>query len=286
MRPNHLISGQYGNERHSYELLELNLKLMEKCKLKKNEEKLTYHSIIEESSEIGFNEETTTVRNLKRYKVNVPHLPKLLVQDINDFNICIIRLMQYLRMHFFISQESEYNDLYHLSNCKCQQANSNWKYVVGDRITSKRNGNVELFDIMAFNENDSKVLLIHVKKGFDASAARALSSQVAVCGEGIFNGLYINPKRHMLKDFYNVAVKPKNDTDIHKNLTQQEVQAIAETEDSFFKKMISNKITFYICFAVCQGKPFSILESADLGYVFTESDFKESTLQFLIIGVF
>lgn len=276
-----LISGQYGNERHSYELLELNLKLMEKCKLKKNEEKLTYHSVIEESSETGSNEETTTVKNLKRYKVNVPHLPKLLVQDINDFNICIIRLMQYLRMHFFISQESEYNDLYHLSNCKCQQANSNWKYVVGDRITSKRNGNVELFDIMAFNENDNKVLLIHVKKGFDASAARALSSQVAVCGEGIFNGLYINPKRHMLKDFYNVAVNPKNDTDIHKNLTQQEVQAIAETEDSFFKKMISNKITFYICFAVCQGKPFSILESADLGYVFTESDFKESTLQFL-----
>ena len=111
-----LIDGQDINELHSYELSKLNLKLMEKCKLKKENEKYKPHSIIQECSRIGCNGKEATKRNLKRYKVNVPHLPESLLQEINDVNVCLIRLMQYLRMHFYVSQESEYNDLYYLSN--------------------------------------------------------------------------------------------------------------------------------------------------------------------------
>lgn len=90
-------------------------------------------------------------------------MTKSLLSELKKLNICPIKLLQFLRMYFFQLQEGEYNELYNLSNCKCQYKNS-WKYIVADRIISNENKKVELFDVMALNKEDQEAYLIHAKK--------------------------------------------------------------------------------------------------------------------------
>ena len=80
--------------------------------------------------------------------------------------------MQFLRMQVPMS-EGLYNELYHFSNCECND--SKWQYVVGDRILDFSSDNIELFDVMAISQESA--YLLHVKKEFDANAYRAACSQ-------------------------------------------------------------------------------------------------------------
>ena len=217
-------------------------------------------------------EETATC-----YKVNSPYVTKSLLREINlkKLNVCPVMLLQFLRMCFFQLQEGEYNELYHLSNCKCQVKNS-WKYVVGDRILSSENKNIELFDVMALNMENHEVYLIHVKKGFGAIASRELSSQVYICGDQIWKSLSINSKTNMLKKFFNVATVTSDDS-IHRALTKQEVEGIGKTEIQFLNEMKSTEMKYFICFSPCTSKArtFSSLFQANLDFEFDKSDFKE-----------
>ena len=213
------------------------------------------------------------------YRVKCPYVTKSLLSKLEKLNICPIRLLQFLRMHFFQLQEGEYNELYHLSNCKCQNENS-WKYIVGDRIISNENKRVELFDVMALNTEDQEAYLIHVKKGFDAFASRELSSQVSICGDQIWKSLSINSNSNMLKMFYKEAVTVRSDDNIHKVLTKQEVEDIGITEAEFMNKMKSNKMKYFICYSPCTSKTrkFSFLRKANLDHDFQESDFKDKDM--------
>ena len=213
-----------------------------------------------------------------RYKVNSPYITKSLLTKLKklNLNVCPVKLLQFLRMCFFQLQEGEYNELYHLSNCECEVKNS-WKYVVGDRIFSNENKNVELFDVMALNTEDQEVYLIHVKKGFGASASRELSSQVSTCGDQIWKSLSINSKTNMLKMFFKVATTVTSDDSIHRVLTKQEVENIGETEIQFLDVMKSTKMKYFICFSPCTTKTrkFSSLLQTNLDYEFVKNDFKD-----------
>ena len=211
------------------------------------------------------------------YKVVCPYVTKSLLSKLENLNVCPIKLLQFLRMRFGRIHEGEYNELYHLFNCKCQVKNS-WKYVVGDRIFSNENKNIELFDVMALNIEDREAYLIHVKKGFDAASSRDLTSQVFICGDQIWKSLSVNSKTNMLKMFYNVAVT--SDGNIHKDLTRQEVKDIGDTEKDFLDVMKSNRMKYFICFSPCTSKTrkFSFLRNANLDYEFQEKDFKDKNM--------
>ena len=223
---------------------------------------------------IVLDEETTNC-----YKVKCPYITKSVLSKLGSLNVCPIKLLQFLRMNFGQIHEGEYNELYHLFNCKCKVKNS-WKYVVGDRIFSNENKNVELFDIMALNMEEQEAYLIHVKKGFGASASRELTSQVFLCGDQIWKSLSVNSKTNMLKMFYNVALSVKSDDNIHKVLTKQEVEDIEDTETTFLDVMKSNKMKYFICFSPCTSKTrkFSFLRQANLDYEFQKNDFKDSDM--------
>ena len=216
-------------------------------------------------------EETAT-----RYKVNSPYVTKSLLTKLKNLNICPVKLLQFLRMCFFQLLEGEYNELYHLSNCQCQLKNP-WKYVVGDRIFSNENKNIELFDVMALNTEDQEVYLIHVKKGFGASASRELSSQVSTCGDQIWKSLSINSKTNMLKKFFKVATTVTSDGSIHRVLTKQEVENIGKTEIQFLDVMKSTKMKYFICFSPCttNKRKFSSLRQTNLDFEFVKSHFKD-----------
>ena len=223
---------------------------------------------------IVLDEETTDC-----YKVKCPYVTKSVLSKLGRLNVCPIKLLQFLRMNFGQIHEGEYNELYHLFNCKCQVKNS-WKYVVGDRIFSNENKNVELFDIMALNMEKQEAYLIHVKKGFGASASRELTSQVFLCGDQVWKSLSVNSKTNMLKMFYNVALSVTSGENIHKVLTKQEVEGIGDTEKKFLDFMKSNKMKYFICFSPCTSKTrkFSFLRKANLDYEFQESDFKDNNM--------
>ena len=223
---------------------------------------------------IVLDEETTN-----RYKVKCPYVTKSVLSKLGSLNVCPIKLLQFLRTNFGQIHEGEYNELYHLLNCKCKVKNS-WKYVVGDRIFSNENKNVELFDIMALNMEEQEAYLIHVKKGFGASASRELTSQVFLCGDQIWKSLSVNSKTNMLKLFYNVALSVTSDGSIHKVLTKQEVEDIGDTETKFLDVMKSNKMKYFICFSPCTSKTrkFSFLRQANLDYEFQKNDFKDNDM--------
>ena len=219
-------------------------------------------------------ESCISIENGNNYRVNYPYLTNSLLSKLEELNVCPIRLLQFLRMHFKHLNEGEYNELYHLSNCICIKENQ-WKYVVGDRIFSVGNNNVELFDVMALNTFENKAYLVHVKKGFGASASRELSSQVGVCGEEIWKSLSVNSETNMLKKFYQVAVKA--DASTHRQLTKREIEAIGKNENEFLDVMKSHQMKYYICFSPCTSKTrkFWFLRKADLDYNFQEHNVLE-----------
>ena len=292
---------------HSKELLDMNLSILEnsslgKCFKSKPIENISslqkFSKFLGDSSDmdtltlklkgIKEYEETTekirkelvrkesciSIENGNNYRVNYPYLTNSLLSKLEELKVCPIRLLQFLRMYFRHLNEGEYNELYHLSNCKCIKENQ-WKYVVGDRIFSEGNKNVELFDVMALNTLENKAYLIHVKKGFGASASRELSSQVGVCGEEIWKSLSVNSETNMLKKFYQVAVKA--DASTHRQLTKREIEAIGKNETEYLDVMKSHQMKYYICFSPCTSKTrkFSFLRKADLDYNFQEHNVLE-----------
>ena len=234
-----------------------------------------YEETIEKiRKELMRKESCISIENGNNYRVNYPYLTNSLLSRLEKLKVCPIRLLQFLRMYFKHLNEGEYNELYHLSNCICIKDNQ-WKYVVGNRIFSEVNNNVELFDVMALNTVENKAYLIHVKKGFGASASRELSSQVGVWGEEIWKSLSVNSETNMLKKFYKVAVKA--DASTHRRLTKREIEAIGKNETEFLDVMKSHQMKYYICFSPCTSKTrkFWFLRKADLDYNFQEHNVLE-----------
>ena len=94
-----------------------------------------------------------------RFVVDNPYLTKFHCKKIESIGngdqqtrICPGRLIQFLRMKTYLKEESDYNELYHLSNCPCHS--NGWLYVVGDRILNAENDSVELFDVLCYQEKE------------------------------------------------------------------------------------------------------------------------------------
>ena len=194
--------------------------------------------------------------------------------------LCPGRLVQFLRMYTKMD-EGDYNELYHLSNCKCRKENP-WLYVVGDRVFSPGNYRVELFDVMCYSEKHNKAYLLHVKKDFEAQSFRAVCSQVRVSGDQVWKSLTLDSPENMFVRFYDVAsnLTEASEESIHKTLTKIEVSSIGNFEEA----MKSHKLKFYICLAPCLSleRNLSKLKKANLNYSFASKDFKGNPISDLV----
>ena len=175
-------------------------------------------------------------------------------------------------------EEGDYNELYHLSNCKCSRnTNGGWFYVVGDRIFSPTNHKIELFDVMAVNQSEKKIFYLHVKHKFDASAARNLCSQVKVGIKCIWETLmgYSN-ESNMVGKFYDVVMS-KNSS-VHEMMTREEVDKIADSKDMFLEMIADINKEHYICLApLIEGdiNKFKNLKSCNLHDPFVKIQFAD-----------
>ena len=222
-------AGEGQEQTHSSELIKLNRVVIKKSSnqdlLKKVMSKETCESLKPEEQNKLF-EETPTIKKCRKdkYKVINPYLTKTTWDEIQKNTICPVKLVQFLRMNSGLAEEGDYNELYHLSNCKCS-TNGGWNYVVGDRIESPTNHKIELFDVMAFNKNKKKIFYLHVKHKFDAGAARNLCSQVKVGIKCLWDTLMAySDESNMVGKFYDVAMS-KESSD-HVDLTQEEVKKL------------------------------------------------------------
>ena len=151
-------------------------------------------------------------------------------------------------MNCSMAEERDYNELYHLSNCKCR--GSQWSYVVGDRIFGLRNYNIELFDVMAINTDRTKAFLLHVKNGIVADAFRSVCSQVKMCIEYLWNSLMAHSVDNVMERFYDVSTTTNN-ASIHRDLTSMEMKNTFKSKDEFLRTMICGKLQYYVCLAPC-----------------------------------
>ena len=165
---------------------------------------------------------------------------------------CIIKTLQFLR-NFTKANEGDYNELYHLSNCKCHSGG--WKFLVGDRILTKTK-NIELFDVMAFNEELGEVYLLHTKDGADTSAIRECSSQVRVCSNEL-KKWYCSNKSSILSEIYDAMnLDPshcKGDF-IHRLCAKQTLNANFKDAQEFIKKI--RRCSIRICLALADKIAF------------------------------
>ena len=198
---------------------------------------------------------------------------KLKVSECFRCPVCPARLIQFLRM-YIRKDEGDYNELYHLSNCRCRKENP-WIYIVGDRILAKDSLYVELFDVMICSKDYKKAYMLHVKKGFSADSFRAVCSQVRVCGDLVWKALSMHSPTNIFQKFYRVATSINDTTNTHRQLTRNEINGVSATEDGFLKIMKSNDLKFIICLAPClpQENNLSNVLHANLDYVYTNDDF-------------
>ena len=141
-------------------------------------------------------EEVLLVRN--------PYLTQEMEEELKrkHGHICLQKLIQYLRMHLPMD-EGPYNELYHLNNCACHS--HGWTFLVGDRVMAGT-VNVELFDVMCYNEEKQMCYLLHVKKGSDADSSRAACSQVNVCKEEIVRAVTVDTDFDIFDQFFQRAM--------------------------------------------------------------------------------
>ena len=209
------------------------------------------------------------------YRVKNPHLTKdtWIKLQAEYPEICPVKLVQFLRMKSGVADEGDYNELYHLSNCKCRE--SGWMYVVGDRILAPTNHKIELFDVMAIKGD--KIFYLHVKHDFDASAARNLCSQVKVGIKCLWETLMAySEESNMIEKFYDVVASKKSSPSVHEKLTKMEVEQIGESKEEFLDVLTDNNKEHYVCLApFVEGKnnKFKHLVSCNLIDPFSKEDF-------------
>ncbi|XP_057302314.1 uncharacterized protein LOC130636570 isoform X2 [Hydractinia symbiolongicarpus] len=210
------------------------------------------------------------------FRVHSPYITKDMIEEIKSkkLPVCPVRLVQFLRM-YIPKDEGEYNELYHLSNCKCQK--SSWKYVVGDRILDKNNQWIELFDVMALSTKRKEAYFFHVKNGFGAEQSRAVCSQVRVCGNEIWESITANFINNSFKKYFSVATKVEEENDLHKSLTKKEIKSISKDGEQFSSFMCDDEMKFFICLSPLFQKP-EYLKSAvtcNFDFKFKDSHFSE-----------
>lgn len=208
------------------------------------------------------------------FTVESPYITKKTLAEVLQLKICPIRLVQFLRM-YIPKDEGEYNELYHLSNCKCQS--SSWQYVAGDRILDQSNQYIELFDVMAFCQRKKEAYLFHVKNGFDANALRAASSQVRICGDEIWKSISANPVNDTFQKYFTVASKAEDETSsLHRRLIKKEIETISDSKEEFSSMMCDSKMTFNICLSPClEKKNLSNIANCNLMETFKREDFSQ-----------
>ena len=186
----------------------------------------------------------------KHLSVLSPYLTQRQADALKGF-ICITRLVQFLRMHWHLD-EGDYNELYHLSNCKCHS--DGWTYIVGDRVLAGTQ-KIEVFDVMAYKEGQS-CYMFHVKKGCDATSTRAACSQVKVCADEICDAtmLDVHGRRDIFDNFYQAATKEETNS-IHRRLVKEQMENTFKTCDGFKRNMksISGAQKFIISLALADA---------------------------------
>ena len=216
-------------------------------------------------------QQSSSAEDNNYYQVKNPYLTKDTWNKLQAEypEICPVKLVQFLRMNSGIAEEGDYNELYHLSNCKCSE--SGWMYVVGDRIEAPTNHKIELFDVMAINGN--RIFYLHVKHKFDACAARNLCSQVKVGIKCLWETLIgFSKENNMIEKFYDVVASKKSS--IHEKLTKMEVKQIGESKEKFLDVLTDINKKHFVCLAPFVGEnKFKYLVSCNLIDPFFKEDF-------------
>ena len=217
------------------------------------------------------------------YSVQTPYLTKDIWYNIFGKypEMCPIRLVQFLRMNSVVTEEGDYNELYHLSNCRCRQEDHRWKYLVGDRITPSILHGIELCDILAIKE--SEVYYLHAKHKFDATAARNLCSQVRVGIRCVWGSLINLTKDCMIEKFYDAvsSLESRRPQDLptkistHEKLTLSELNGISLSKEKYFESLLGENTSHYVCLAplLSEKSSFEKIRLCNLSYRFKEEDF-------------
>lgn len=217
------------------------------------------------------------------YSVQTPYLTKDIWYNIFGKypEMCPIRLVQFLRMNSVVTEEGDYNELYHLSNCRCRQEDHRWKYLVGDRITPSILHGIELCDILAIKE--SEVYYLHAKHKFDATAARNLCSQVRVGIRCVWGSLINLTKDCMIEKFYDAvsSLESRRPQDLptkistHEKLTLSELNGISLSKEKYFESLLGENTSHCVCLAplLSEKSSFEKIRLCNLSYRFKEEDF-------------
>lgn len=259
------------NKCHSSEFMKLNCLMINKTpkeknnkKEKDNENKETNNSTNDSNSILAeaLKDENKDSENFNEeclYTVQLPCLSTKLYNEILKMkNVCPVKLLQFLQIYHGVSEEFYYNQLYHLSNCKCDDK-TGWKYVVGDGIIV---GGIELFDLMAYNMKEKKVVFYHVKKSYSVEDAKVISAQVFSCSELMYEYVYNKKVLDIFKRFdhaielkltevlqsleqNNKSENQKRDKVLSLERTKQEFQQFLSEIESLNQK--DAEMRYYIC---------------------------------------
>ena len=177
-----------------------------------------------------------------------PYLTKQQVEQLRRIpgtRVCIPRLIQFLRMHLPMD-EGQYNELYLLSNCPCHS--DGWIFLVFDRVLIP--GKIEICDVLAFNEEDNRCVLLHVKEGIDAEHARAVCSQVRVSCEEIVRTLNTDSESGAFKKLFKEAFNPPEHS-LYREALKSTIKEkmMVRDQDDFVRKVRDSKFDICVSFA-------------------------------------
>ena len=201
----------------------------------------------------------TSKESEERLIVRNPYLSVHQASEINKISgdkICFSMLIQFLRRHVPMD-EGPYNELYHLSNCSCHYPD--WTYLVLDRIFMA--GNIEICDVLAYNEEENTSYFLHVKKGADAEPARTVCSQVRVSIEEVVRTLTIDQDFNIFDQIWDVSTT-KVEKRVHNLNLSAVIQRRFASKEDFVGKMRKSK--FNICMAIAETTRGGINEWASM----------------------
>ena len=183
-----------------------------------------------------------------RLEVVDPYLTKQQVEQLRRIpgtKVCIPRLIQFLRMHLPMD-EGQYNELYLLSNCTCHS--DGWIFLVFDRVLVP--GKIEICDVLAFNEEENRCVLLHVKEGIDAEHARAVCSQVRVSCEEIVRTLTSDSESGAFKKLFKEAFNPPEHS-LYREALKSTIKEkmMVRDQDDFVRKVRDSKFDICVSFA-------------------------------------
>ena len=183
-----------------------------------------------------------------KLEVENPYLTKQQVKQLKsipDTTVCIPKLIQFLRMHLPMD-EGQYNELYLFSNWPCHS--DGWVFLVLDRVLIA--GKIEICDVLAFNEEENRCVLLHVKEGIDAEHARAVCSQVRVSCEEIVRTLTSDSESGAFKKLFKEAFNPPEHS-LYREALKSTIKdkMMVKDQHDFVRKIRDSKFDICVSFA-------------------------------------